>query len=475
MVKGLAFNAAIIGLDGARPDLVKMWADEGKLPNIAELMERGVFMEAIPSMPHTMAGWNCIATGARIGTSKISLGLHILGEPITSQLGGTATDMKYCKAETLWQAAARAGKRSILFNYRVRNSDTPGAIPVKNGINVSPGEEPWATPPEVGEELEKALGPRRPRDQEWEADVSAHLVTHYEWDLFMMHTHNIDGVQHRYLYYTVPSLPGWTPEKGEEARKMVLQGYRDSDRLVGKIAKVLGDDTLTVVVSDHGNTVTHTQVLINNLLVREGLLKVNFRKEAPQARRGARRRGERRQYEVDLSRTKALAAGQWHIYINVKGRDPGGIVEPGKEYREVQDRIIKLLYDLKSPKTGEPCISIAVRGEDAAGLDYYGPSGLYGDVVFAARPGYTLDPPVTEDLLILKEQPGVARHGMHHPTFRDVHAVCIMSGAGVKKGHVRDRPIHLTDMAPTVAHIAGMPIPAQADGTVLHDIIQKEP
>lgn len=473
-----ASKAAVIGLDAARPDYVKKFVGEGKLPNIARLMREGVFMEAIPSMPHTMAGWCCIATGARVGTSHIALGLHVPGTPLSNMLRGIATDRVHCRAEFLWEAAARAGRRSILFNYPVGSSEMPGEpFPLKNGINVSPfgvvgppRRLRWTSPPELEEELVGALGPRRPGDPEWEADMAAYLLTRKEWDLFMMHAHGIDHNSHRHHYYTEPWVPDWTPERAEEAWSMVLKAYQDADRQVGKIRGVLGKDALITIVSDHGNTATHTQVLVNNLLIREGLLKVlPAKEEEGEAPRGPRARGARPQ--IDWSGTRAFATDQIHIFINTRGRDSEGIVDPAEEYRRLQDRIIRMLYDLRNPETGEPCISIAVRAEDAAGLEYYGPPGMMGDVVYFSRPGYTFDPPVTEDLQVFRKQPGTARHGMHHPTFRDLHAVCIMAGPGVKRGVERDRPIHLTDVAPTVAHIAGLPRPAQADGTVLYDIL----
>jgi predicted AlkP superfamily phosphohydrolase/phosphomutase len=327
-------------------------------------------------------------------------------------------------------------------------------------------------PSNIEKELGNSLSHRKIEDPKSQADVARYILSRYEWNLFMTVFTNIDIVTHKHLYYTFSSLPGWTYKKGKEAWKMILEAYKDADAQVGKIISLLSDNDLIVVLSDHGNTATHTQVLINNLLAKEGLLKIHFTKKSTSNVWEWQSNGFQ-PYEVDLSKTKAFAASQWHIYINVKGRDPEGIVELGEEYHKIQERIIQLLYDLKNPETKEPCISIAVRADDAAGLGFYGPSGLYGDVVYATRPGYAFDQPVTKNLEIFRERPGIARHGMHHPTFKDLHAFCVMAGAGVKKDYIRERPIRLIDVAPTVAYIAEIPIPAQADGTILRDIVQK--
>jgi len=487
---GSAKRAAIVGLDAARPDLIKRWADEGKLPHIAKLMREGAFMDAIPSLPHTAPGWFTIATGAHVGTHGIAQGMRLPGQPLDRSMK-MPRNVGLCQAEFLWDAAARVGKRTILLTYPI-GSPQPGKVPpIKNGIDVANldsgrGEDDppvpegrrrgreggrarrrraeegdvgrwaggvWADPPGVAQELERAVGKPRANDPVWVGDAAAHLLSHHEWNLFMMHWHGIDAAQHRCLGPTYPSAPGYDPKRAEECWDLILKTYQAGDEIVGKVSAQAGDDAVIAIVSDHGNTLVHTNVLLNNALAVEGLLATT-----PE---GA----------VDWSRTKAYATGQWHIYVNLRGREPTGIVEPGEDYEEVRDRLIKVLYDLRSPG-GECPISLALRREDAAGLGLYG--DRVGDVIYAARPGYAFNPSVTPDRKVYQAGRQGARHGMHLPTYRDVHAVFALSGPGVRRGYSRPRPCWLVDVAPTVAHLIGVPVPAQADGAILWDVLERQ-
>lgn len=106
---------ALIGLDSLVPGLVEKFVREGTMPAIAELMKRGAWARALPSLPtHTPTNWTTIATGA---------------DPMIHGVVEFNYDSRLRRAEPLWKTAERSGRRSILLRY-------PGTWPrdVENAI-----------------------------------------------------------------------------------------------------------------------------------------------------------------------------------------------------------------------------------------------------------------------------------------------------------------------------------------------------
>jgi len=109
----------VIGLDAASPKLVKMFAKKGSCQNFRKLMKMGGFSKALPAVPaQTPENWTTIATGAWPGTHGIAVwGRHDPGETITEKHGDEAMSSNLCKAEYFWEAAARQGRKTVLFNF----------------------------------------------------------------------------------------------------------------------------------------------------------------------------------------------------------------------------------------------------------------------------------------------------------------------------------------------------------------------
>ncbi len=120
----------ILGLDAMSPKIVENFVKEGVLPNFAKLMKEGAFSKALPAIPaQTPENWTTIATGAWPGTHGIAVwGRHDYNEPVTEKKGDEAMSSNLCKAEYLWEAAARQGLRSIVFYFVGYPPTTDNAI-----------------------------------------------------------------------------------------------------------------------------------------------------------------------------------------------------------------------------------------------------------------------------------------------------------------------------------------------------------
>jgi len=144
-----------------------------------------------------------------------------------------------------------------------------------------------------------------------------------------------------------------------------------------------------------------------------------------------------------------------HIWVNLKGRDPDGIMEP-EDYEATCDEVIRALYDFRDYETGRPIVTLALRREDARilGLD----CDRTGDVVWA----------------ILEDYDDV--HGSQLPNAMlgqsSIRSVFVMAGPGVKRGHELQQAAFLTSVAPTIAFLMRLPMPRQAEGSVLYDALE---
>jgi predicted AlkP superfamily phosphohydrolase/phosphomutase len=171
--------------------------------------------------------------------------------------------------------------------------------------------------------------------------------------------------------------------------------------------------------------------------------------------------------DVDWSRSKAYSFGRHlgSIYLNVKGREPEGIVEPGREYEEVREEIMRLARDFVDSRTGEPLIGEIIKKEDVY-------SGPYLD----RAPDLILRPRDERNIFFGLADFGsnatvdtVYRYsGMH----RD-YGLLIMSGKGVKSGGSVEGA-GIEDLAPTILYAMGCPIPGDMDGKVLADVFTEE-
>lgn len=123
----------LIGIDGAIPNFIEKFCEEGSMPNVSKLKEKGSYSKMISQIPvATPINWASITTGAAPGTHEVTgFWSHKWGERIDKFYSKTAFTNSFVKAERIWEAAARSDKRSVLLKF-------PGSWPssVTNGVQV---------------------------------------------------------------------------------------------------------------------------------------------------------------------------------------------------------------------------------------------------------------------------------------------------------------------------------------------------
>ncbi|KYH39854.1 MAG: hypothetical protein AYL33_007170 [Candidatus Bathyarchaeota archaeon B63] len=285
----------------------------------------------------------------------------------------------------------------------------------------------------------------------WLADAAAYLLKNKDWSLFFMHNHIPDSMYHYFATWMDPATAK-SREDAELWQGVELSMYQSIDRMIGRIISAADEKTMIIIVSDHGAKASTKKFSIFRILAEAGLLV--FKDPDVKDISGGKMGGVP---QIDWSRTKAFPCPPvCYIRVNLKGRDPHGIVEPGKEYEEVRDEIINALYDYTDPETGKKPIALALRREDARILGLYGDH--VGDVIFAVRGDF------------------MGQHGPHLPTdewgLGSQKGLLIMKGPGIKKNHVLKRTVELMDIVPTICHLMELPIPKDAEGGILYQALE---
>jgi len=174
-------------------------------------------------------------------------------------------------------------------------------------------------------------------------------------DRFMFfYLSTIDQRNHMLAAAMDPGHPFHRPDTPRELAEAMRDSYREVDAMVGSVLAGLGPDDTFIVMSDHGFAPFRRGANLNTWLEQQGYL----------ALRDPAGRARQEWLEgIDWSRTRAFAIGLNSLYINVRGRERDGIVDPAQ--REALAReIAAKLATWRDPATGDPVVTQPVVRED---------------------------------------------------------------------------------------------------------------
>jgi len=192
-----------------------------------------------------------------------------------------------------------------------------------------------------------------------------------------------DRVAHVFWRFRDPQHPAYDAKLAARYGNAVEKSYVAMDEIVGETAKTLTPDDVLIVLSDHGFATWRRSVNYNSWLVENGYLalKGNAKRQNLEALFSRGQFWE----AVDWSRSKAYAMGLGDVYVNLRGREAGGIVEPGAAYDALRAELVERLTGLTDPKNGERAVSRVFRREQV--YRRFDPR-LIPDLIVANRPGY---------------------------------------------------------------------------------------
>jgi predicted AlkP superfamily phosphohydrolase/phosphomutase len=512
-------KVCVLGLDGATWDILGPLARSGALPNLAALMERGAsgtLNSVFP--PLSPVAWTGVMTGKNSGKHGVFEFLEYEHNP----LRGRVNSSRSIKSDLVWEIAGRHGLKSVAG--AVPMSYPPRKAPVAFlGDFLSPADAPdFASDPQLLADLEKHLGgPYRPwstavHDGGKEAEALAELtdfLDHHlravrflldrcEWDLFMYDLMATDRIQHELWH-------AWDPShrlaKGRDlaaVREGFIKFWSLLDEGIGQIADSLPDDAALVLMSDHGFGPIEWYVNFNVWLLEQNFIGLQdsfyvkqkhwFYKRGvtPEwfyglmSRFGGARsrvgrfRGKQlsrldaiadnaflSKRHIDWSKTKAYAQGNFgQIFLNLKGRQPQGCVDPA-DARGVLDEIKGKLFEIPHPETGAPLVERVCERDEL----YEGPQShlapdltvVLGDWRYRTIGLYDF---TTHKVI----SPAFGPTGDHR-----MGGVFIADGPAFRPGARLDGA-NLLDIAPTVLHLLGVPVPADMDGRILSEVLDPD-
>ena len=155
-----------------------------------------------------------------------------------------------------------------------------------------------------------------------------------------------DRIQHMFWRYTEENHPA-AREQGTKHANAIEEIYRRNDRLVGRVMERLESDDLLMVVSDHGMTSFRRGCNLNRWLYDNGYLAL---KEGSDG-------SSQWLSDVDWAETRAYVVGLTGIFLNIRGREASGVVEPGDAASALKQELIQKLSGLVDEQKGERAIN----------------------------------------------------------------------------------------------------------------------
>lgn len=417
------------------------------MPNLRAITERGGLAQMDTAVPNVSSvAWASFMTGANPGKHNIYgfLDRH-LGTRRTYI--PTARDLR---APTILEILSAAGKRVFSMNVPVTYPPRPvnGTV---IGCFLSPNLEKASPTPEVFRTLRSLnyqvdADPWRARNDK--ADFLPHLIDVFDarmaatrhfwrqepWDFFMTHIMETDRLHHFFWEEMEADDPRFAPS--------FLAFYRRVDDALGEIASWVDDRTTLVVLSDHGFCTIRQEVHVNTWLERNGYLRYTTHepKGLP---------------DIDSS-SIAFSLDPGRIYLNVRGREADGHIEPGEPYRRVRSELASALAGMTDPGTGARMVRRVIERDEL----YSGPQfDAAPDLVLDMEDGYDAKGPFGKPDICFK---GNALVGMH--TTPD--ALVSISGASLD-----GRRPNIIDLAPTILERLDVDVPDGMDG---HSLVRGE-
>lgn len=513
----------IISLDGATFDVLLPFMRQGYLPNLKRLMETGFSSELESVIPAVTApAWTSFMTGKTPGKH----GVFAFTQFDHTDYRVKLTNARNIRSKTIWQILSEKGKRSIVLNLPY--TTPPYAI---DGIMVSGWDSPpsnFTYPEDLQQAILQEFPDYRTNLNNWLFDympgkvegnfdrllevlirgcqqgsrLAQQLLDRERWDVFMVHFQQTDWIQHKLWGYIEEGARN--PENQDSRVQSVRECYQRFDAEVGSLLhKIEPLNPIAIVLSDHGfgdfkgelhpnyylnqwgyyyessEAEKDTAKPIRDLFYKNGALRQMYRGLA-KAKHGLDQVFEFKRLRnfgswadfaagtfggkalpVDWKRTRVATVGAYEcafLFVNLRDRGPAGIVDPD-QYHQIVTDLVERFSNLTHPITGRKLYRQVARG-----MDIYPHSTsdiLLPDLILLPEEGYGLSSKISS-MLPEGTSEGVHRH----------NGVLFIKGERIRSSVPGLSP-YLIDLAPTILHTLGLPVPADMDGRVLEELFFK--
>lgn len=344
----------VVGLDCLAPDFAfERYKDS--MPNLHALMARGAWGRLRSVMPPiTVPAWACMTSGRDPG----ELGVYGFRDRVCGSYDLSLVDSRHIRAKRIWHHLAERGlKSSVLFvppNFPPDESEHITSV----GCFLTPDESSaWAHPRELKAELEAIFGAylvdvhdvRNAEKLRVLSDLERMTRQHFAmarhvWttrapDFLMMVEIGSDRLHHAMWNAMDPEHPRATRDATLVAGARNYYALLDEE--LGAFVKLADDDTTILVASDHGARTMNGGVCINEWLIEHGWLTLKEKSRGISPLRPAM---------VDWSKSRAWGEGGYYarIFLNVRGREPEGVVESA-DLARTKAELARQIAEMRGP------------------------------------------------------------------------------------------------------------------------------
>jgi len=483
----------LIGLDGATWNLIKPWADKGELPVFKKLMVSGVWGELESTIPpYTIPAWLSLSTGKTPETLRVYSFMVKRGYQFRPYFMVREPEVK------VWDLLSYNGKRVCILNppdvhytYKINGIMVAGFLCISrerltyplnlldqlNAITEGYEIDTVTIDFKSGKPRPKRIGELtlnqvlKVHNKQFKAFT--YLMKKEKADFSYMVFTILDRIQHAY----------WGN------KRKLLNCYKLIDRQLGELIELMDEDTILIIVSDHGFTSLKRNFYINDFLIKEGYLTLRNKKKSNlviKIRNLLCSKDILRQLsliifnklpltikeeyfkrtsyritdvQVDWEKTKAFAfSGLGEIYLNVKGREPHGVISKN-DYEKIRREISEKLKNIRDPTSGQKISVnvILVHKKDLTKDDT-------PDLIIVETEEFNVSPLIGYGSIIENYKKPI--YGQHSRK-----GIFLAYGSNIRKG-VRISGVRIYDIAPTILHIFNIPIPIEMNGRVIKEIFE---
>lgn len=232
----------------------------------------------------------------------------------------------------------------------------------------------------------KALSDGMLDDKEYREQAETVLTEHrrifdaefpkFQRGVFFFYFSSLDLNSHMFWRLMDPKHPGYDAGLSAQNGSAIEDFYQQMDQVLGEVLPRLDSHTTLLVVSDHGFAPYYRSFNLNTWLVQNGYIRMKGETASDSGEPFA---------DVDWSQTRAYGLGLNGLYVNLRGRDRNGIVQPGAEADALMSEIRDKLLTVRDPQTNLPVITRVDLAKDA----YHGPYSQSGpDLLVGYNRGY---------------------------------------------------------------------------------------